>query len=430
MPSVPHARHIDWLPSGTFVSGAYTSGFVRHTSGNYPITVSLPAIFCFDQDASGTKWWERHIDYANIGIPQVAAGITCCDAIPLNYYEDYLWPFSGVGDPVVARVLNTHNCRSADGKPVYLYHVSGPNFQDHSGYWYGTKTLRGGVLQLRFMVVGSGTGGQPIPTFEIMYSGCGSGTQTKFADCTQPLRIAYPDKEMGACCDCALTSDSAAVQVSIEANCNPVVWARHVDYAPTGVPIVVQADDCGGAGEIIGCQSMTCPLTASITNITGCDCLVGIYTLDYGLSFSNEWGNNIIGGCSSTAKLDVRCEDYFDPVTHHHYLKLTARIVCGATNTGEGFVLIEPFELEDLDTTIIVPMTDPSISPCSNNCTWQWIAMSMQWIHIVFCADGFCNCVQPDTPGTSDGELRNTDCTQTVPPSCCIGEVAIHLMRV
>lgn len=306
----------------------------------------------------------RHFTYTSGGIPVIAVPIQCCDALSAIREEDTCWS-GGITDYTIARLFNVNNCRAAWNKKVELNYVDDP---PSSGYWYGEAEVRSGqTLGLKFWC-DSYEAEDSVNKFVLGYTGCASGVNRAGYDCSDPLRINFGQFTASGCCECTNTSEDPQINVYLEANCPETVFARHTYYTSGGTPVFHQPTSCHQyGGETGGCSQMACGITVIISDVTDCTCLAGTYSFNWDV---NNWINMAVGSCTGTAQVTITCTNLTDPTTGQltGYVRLFAFLVCGATDTGSGYVDVDYNELEDLDATISMTVFDPfeDPPPCCN----------------------------------------------------------------
>lgn len=109
------------------------------------------------------------------------------------------------------------------------------------------------------------------------------------------------------------------------------------------------------------CAIMTCPVMLSVTNVSGCACFAGDWTADYS---GGAWENLAVGSCpGGLATFRMSCIDMGADSHGKKLVKLKIDVSCAATNIGSGESgVFLATDLETLDETITVTMTDPDPS--------------------------------------------------------------------
>lgn len=431
---LPKGRHVDYAINHWGMSAATV----------VPTVASIPPESpCLDSPIPITGG--RIVDYVRVdtnsgtGIPIVASAPKCCDAFSNSNsgrVEQGCWTASGIMPVILLRFYDVGNCESASGKKIKATYSSGSIDNSGNRQWVADNTVafRGGSLQ--FYV--SCSSGLPLDSgskFRLTWRGCSSGDVFSLAGCSDPLTVDFGQTiaPLGTCCDCNRTVNSPHIRVTAETNCHPTTTARHIDYLVDGTPVVA-TENCSVVTDVRGCSLMTCGVVISITNVTGCACMAGTYNLDY--SVSNAWLSTI-AMCVGPATVRMTCQDELDQFGKTTgNLILTMTITCGATNTGQGTVTILKQDIEDLDVTFTINMTDPVFSSCTGNCNYVWIAMAVAWFHDTVtgdtCSASCSPCPLPPTdnsPGTVDGQTRSLPCTSTAALSCCIGTISVRVTR-
>jgi hypothetical protein len=335
-----------------------------YTAALVPRVVRLPSAGC--ADALPEFLAGRHSAFGALtGRAQVGFGWACCDVFDNEYVRADCFPY-GPGPGITRRVtlaaFDVSACWSA--RPYRRVVLT---YDDADGKWKGFIDLRGGRLNLAWECVPDPDPDPvlgPRPTFRLSWSGCDTGSDEATPGCLDPLSVAYVQHEFPHCCDCnqgdpgPVTDAPADLQFAVLANCRHVVFGRHVSYAG-GTPVVAKDRKCAwDQVDCYQCGNMTCPLVAELTGSGAPDCAVGqVVPLDFqGGGWAGGFGTvftvscaNVPGGCAGP-----------NPTPH---VRLTVNIVCGATNSGTAAVVIPAPDLEDLDVTIDVPMSDPFPNP-------------------------------------------------------------------
>lgn len=165
-------------------------------------------------------------------------------------------------------------------------------------------------------------------------------------------------------------------------------------------------------------------------SVNSCSCLEGSGTATQATSppptniLLAEWNGEISTACGAAAHVQIFCTDNANG-TH----TIQVNIGCGATNVGSSTIVVPTAELNTLDVTLSITMTDPVWSLGCNTCRFQWFEMPMSWVLMSNdCGDGYCACPAAEDlpPGTVDLEEQDFDCIQTSYP-CCLGTIDIRV---
>lgn len=449
MPIVYRCRHTGYVVGGD--------------NNGMPIVREVPAEFCYDSGLIGDFQGLRHIKYTGGGIPYIATALKCCDEVNQCPKVETEFVPGGVSPELKLHLRDVDNCASSDGKVITLTYCISPDGidvdqveypdcddilpcadppptppvgcdtcdeVDGHGKWRGSVALRGGIVsfdiccylnasnELRWRLIFYGNGDDSCVTDVV-------------TGCFDPLFVNFGQINLPNSCDCPNTDNTAHVNVYFVANCHPTVSARHVGYAG-GVPIVATENTCVWSGiSQLGCR-MTCGLVATVTSITDCECMEGTFNLPH-VEPSGEWEVTHNNTCTFDANYNLRCTTNLDEDGNPDgTITLLLTVQCGATNTGSDSVVVAEEDMEDLDVTFEIEMTDPSADTGNcGTCDWSWTDMPPpgQWVLSVDNCTGACDCVEPDTPGTVASEIRQTDCASGNPPSCCIGTISVRIMR-
>ncbi len=333
---------------------------VGYKADGMPLVRRLPNVQCLP----GPEFLgARHIGYTP-AVPLLAWAWECCDAVcPDSEEECYVQEecftsgiTPGISRRLVAYLTDVVTCHTARNKKVVL------EYDEVNEWWYGEVMLRGGTLEITF---NCGVGDDDDPgKFSLILSGCHSDNYLAGYVCADPLRVDFNNIEMPTCCDCPTvgfpsTDTVPTVNIHILGNCRKTVFARHVGYTAAGMPIVARERPCDWAvtDETEACLDMTCPIEAEIDTTGDCDCMDGIYPMDYA---SGQWINEQgFAGClGATGSIAAECTDIGGGM-----LRMTVTITCGVTSGGSGFLDFPAEDLEDLDITVDVTVdnsTDPS----------------------------------------------------------------------
>jgi hypothetical protein len=249
---------------------------VDFTSTHIPIFAQLAEDVCLGQNPSVGA---RLIDWAAVtGLPLLAHTLSCCDKVDT---ESRVFPgcyVNGFSPTLTLHASNLVDCPSADGGLVDLiYQPSGTN----AGCWTGSLALVGGTLN--FVLCCSTAFGGVV--FTLTWSGCdpltGSASITCPNNCLEPLLLWFTISALNDCCTCQNTIDSATIGVFITGNCQPAVKARLIDFTTSGIPIFATSRYCPWDVPVLSCCTPGCGLVATITDLGGCSCMAGTYTLAY-----------------------------------------------------------------------------------------------------------------------------------------------------
>jgi hypothetical protein len=304
------------------------------------------------------------------------------------------------------------------------------------GRWYGNLPLRVGSLDFEMCCFDDGAGLQ----FKLIWRGCDYGCTDIFPDCEDPLLLNFGNITVNDCCDCLNSTESGTLNLYAVSNCKQAIVARHVGYAG-GMPVVARESSCIYDTEGCGCTPH-CGLVMTITDDEDCACLTGTYDLDFLTSGvdSGLWEQLSVGACEAIGIVHMTCEvNYDEEGFPDGTVTLTLDIQCGATNTGSDSVVVSCEDLEDLDVTFEIEMTDPSVGGCTGDCNYTWNSMTMGW---QYASDdcfiegaGSCGCPDGVTvtanypPGTFEAEPLTIPCEGDDAPTCCIGFISVRVMR-
>lgn len=351
-------------------------------------------------------------------------------------------PGPGISRTVVLYITPTNdNCDSARNKKLEL------EYSDDDGFWTGSIALRGGTLDFKFECDPDVEDPTAPGKFKLSWSGCSTGFLQGGAGCLDPLAIQFGMATIfDDCCDCntspsegPITDLPPELSFFLVGNCRKVAWGRHVDYTPTGIPIVAKDRPCEFDKLKPGPCAMTCPLIATITGEGDCACMSGEYGLDYllvGWQYQGGWP-----GCLASGQMDLSCSDEgagSGTELEAGHIRLCLRVVCGTTNTGADCIVIPADELENLDVEFLISMTDPEARPCTGECVYQYNEMAAVWtLHHETCDPpvGFgcndCGETPSDPPADPvDGQIVSRPCQgEGEPAPCCIGGIHVRLTR-
>lgn len=163
--------------------------------------------------------------------------------------------------------------------------------------------------------------------------------------------------------------------------------------------------------------------------VNSCSCLEGTGTVTQlsepgpGGALLPDWEGSVSTSCGS-AHVEVFCDDNGDG-TH----TITVNVDCNATNIGSSTAIVASADLNTLDVTLTLTMTDPVWSLGCATCRYQWFAMPMQWVFVSNdCGLGYCACPDEGSlpPGSVDLEEQDFDCVQTATP-CCLGTIQVRV---
>lgn len=345
---ITRARHVGYDPP-TSVSGA-----PRLT----PLVRELRSLTCLTQTPEFVGG--RHIDWGTAtGLPVAAVAWYCCSFSTCTdaeveagdcYKLPVCWPL-GAGPGITKRLalyaIDSSDCWSAQGKRIIL--------EFNGTDWVGSMDLRGGTLDFTFSCNPAMPPDSPAK-FTLAWTGCDTGSVVAGNYCVEPLLVQFPSIGLpfGNCCDCrtsgAPPTTNAPVQVDfvVAGNCHKTTWARHVGYQSDGTPIVASELACDWDPHVCyQCVNMRCPLVATIS---GCVTWNGTYDVNYA---SDKW---IISGIPAINT--ITCTD----LGSCGNVRLTLSIQCGFGG-GQASVDIPAEDLEDLDVTINITLTNPDGNP-------------------------------------------------------------------
>lgn len=420
---------------------------IGYTSAGIPIVRVLPSLSCYDNGLIDSVLGGRQIAWTGIGFPILATTLACCYAVNdcTPKVETDCLP-NGLDHTMVVQAFEVSNCPSArDFTPVKLQYcaqsasgsgdcaigacTSDPNpdplchctVDASRGKWVGDITLAGGNLHLEVCC----TPGSP-NSYRLSYSGCVDGCMDVQADCDDPLKLTFPMIVSDDCCDCQ-GSATAEFNIEIRANCRATVTARHIDYTSNGIPVFA-VNNCGGDTAQSDCLPQ-CDLTMTVSNVSGCACLAGTYTLPYDSGFST-WVNSAVGACTSPATFSFACT----PGDTTGTIDLVLNVTCGVDTTGTSqTITINSEDLNTLDETFTAVLTDPTAGGCTGLCRWVYNAMSGSWEEQGSTCSAECDACpnQPANPpaSPSDGEVWTEACTGSAAPDCCVGTISVRIMR-
>lgn len=422
MPKIPRARHFGYDWAGR------------------PIVRILPDVACADNipEFLGT----RHFSYGLSGLPFEAYAWECCDAICSQaeidsndcYKLPLLWPLGpgpGITKRVVVYLSDVNSCFSSIGKKAVL------TYSVVDDKWHGSVSLRGCTLTLTFSV-NPGLPGDP-GKFTLEYDGGTPSDQGSLSVgyfCSDPLTINFGQATLPLCCTCpasgtGTTDTPAEVAFYAVANCRHPRFGRH-SYYDNGIPVVVKSRNClWDQVDPTGCGIITCPLSAAITDVSGCACLEGTYTLDY---LAGAWEYASGYPCTgSPGQMTVSCTDAGVDSQGRKLVQLSVDIVCGAAAGGSGSKIILASEMEDLDETVQVTITRPS-SSCTD-CSFEYNEMTAAWMLLSGCEGSSCGACgeSPSNPPANPLDYTTTPWTEPCPGDpgneCCSGTVDVRVTR-
>lgn len=350
---------------------------VGYTAAGVPVVRRLYSVQCLD--GLPTYLNAEQVAFTDLGVPRSAWAWECCDAFCTDAEElagtcrvrTDCQP-TGIPRRLMAYLTDVTTCFTARNKRTVL------EYDAINGWWYGEIAMRGGTLEITFSC-------GPGPTFTISLGGCQAnptpGSQTTV--CTDPLRVDFNNIILDDCCDCQLegspnplsnnsnTDVPAEVNLTVVGDCRKTVFAEHVGYLDDGTPVVAIPVPCpwADADETQVCDDMRCGLYYSITNVSGCACMeVAEDYLVYRDSAGGKWiDDSGSWGCSGGVKtVEATCSP---TPGQPGMLRITVTIVCGASAGGSGFTDIPAEDLEDLDVTVRVNLTNSSDPPDGECCT-------------------------------------------------------------
>ncbi len=434
-------------------------GLARHigfTTNGTPIVAELPALFCLETGVlEDDLLGGRQIDFTTDGIPIVGVVPRCCyESYPCPRVEDDVIP-GGVELRLHARAWEVQNCGSARNQVARLTYC-GPTSGGTSGgeidcswsacgespnetcpcdpthgKWIGTLDLRSGSLYLELCFSGGGL--DPVSA-RLSWSGCNEGCQDVEPECLNPLIINFIELPLNDCCGCPAeeSTEAAAVNLTITGNCHPVTRARHIDFLADGTP-VVGLENCPGYEPPPPRCAPLCGLVLSVEGAGDCSCLSDTVSFPFvGSTEVPVWENLAVGSCTAPAVVQMTCVlDEEVPGT----VRLCMTVTCGATNTGSACINVLYEDLEELDETFEITMSDPSagLDCADNDCTYTWNDMTQTWsLTTADCAVDCDDCPNgPDdpSPGSFDGQQRSQPCTGSYTVPCCIGTITARVTR-
>lgn len=405
-----------------------------------PIIVKLNSAVCAESPPDFMGF--RHVGYDG-GFSLVAYAFTCCDAYCADgdedcYVEQECAGGVGISNTVYAYFADVNSCLSASGQKSKM------EYNESKGAWYGGVTLRGGTLSMEFRCVGG--------SYKLSWWGCepecddptsvGTSSEscsfTTAPECNDPLIVNFGQITLDDCCDCDSdhTNVEAEVQIVVVANCRKVVTARHVGYAAgdagdPGVPIVAIEKDCQRhEHDAPDCTDLTCGVVMTVTGSGDCACMSGSAIAPYNDPGGNPTWQASIGSCDAQADYVMACTTNCNGTVTYHLV-----VTCGAANTGEGFVTIPAEDVENLDITFEIEMTDPTVGGCSGSCVYQWNEMTQTWQLVESSCTPPANCDEcpngpnDPSPGSVDGEFRSDPCPGGTEAPCCEGFISVRVMR-
>lgn len=444
---------------------------IGYTSTGKPVASRMPEPTCADAlFTTDTALAARHVGYTAAGVPRAFYTFSCCFLANNNcrVQTACLAPQAsgGVTDTMLLYVYNVSQCLTAQQRVVLTYSgpgcatAGGGDFGTLSGgggcggsgcgtpccggKWSGTIGLRGGSLPVEICCHKYLDGfSNPHTSFLLHYGPCSGagGTDPEGCivkpdpDCYDPLRVDFGQISLPNCCDCTNTDQNATIQIIAVANCRSVYWGRHAGYTAAGVPVALVADKCGGIPQP-SCSEIACGLHLAVTNVSGCLCLAGSTDMPHGVA--NNWIGTI-NSCSAPASFTLTCtpagvDADGDPVS-----QLCLVVTCGATNTGSACIIVKNKDLDTLDETFVITMTDPNAGGvCTGNCSYRWNAMTVTWEPNGDTCDGTAcgSCCDPcpngptdGSPGSVDGQVRTQPCTGGYTVPCCIGTISCRITR-
>lgn len=309
--------------------------------------------------------------------PLVTTPWACCDYVCTDYeienglcwvQEDCypLGPGPGIARKIGLYAFDEANCHSAYGVKTELI------YDDITSKWLGSIELRGGVLAFQFSCV---PGLDPLAPnkFFLEWSGCDSGSLVSGVTCPDPMVVPFGNIILEHCCACRITGSPAtdeAPQVTffVVGNCRRLFWGRVVDYTDDGYPVIASDKPCAWYPVYKpSCSTRTCPLHASIRNVSDCSCLDMV---ELGIPYnSGKWEYVGIVGCGGQiGTIRLTCANTTnDPVTDKPRVSLQCDFICGVTNIGTSTIIINAEDLDFPDFTFTLTLTDPMDPPsCCN----------------------------------------------------------------
>ena len=374
--SIRKCRHVGYVLEGD--------------NAGLPTVTVLPEIVCLADwpPANGDLYSGRQVNYGDLtGLPVIAVPITCCESPgdENDLVDDCVE--GGLSRTLVGYVYDADNCFSARYLVFYLEYSEGFDEIDlegcgqcpeGAGSWKGSIDLRGGSISVQVCctVTESGT------VFHVHLYGCLTPPLcydiVEPFGCGNPITLSVPtfvlSDSHGDCCDCE-GGQSAEIFIVIKGNCHRgALMGRHVGYDAGGLPLI--AVNYCQPGEVYypeGCIP-TCDLVATVTAIDfeACFCTEGTYVLPYVGSLpggGNSWSLPNPFPCLSSIVMTFTCSPgssgaggYAGP------LNLTLAIMCDVDGSGGGTILYEEDDLENLDVTFEITMTEPPPPPygCCN----------------------------------------------------------------
>jgi hypothetical protein len=431
-----------------------------------PVLTRLIDPFCRDEPPSSGVLQGLHVAYDPD--PILAYAFSCCDAIPPHdpetgtgtgdgpvYVRKDCWPIGegpGLARNLFLYLADVENCCSARGVRTEL------TYSDSDHKWHGAVSLRGGTLSLTFECVPSDPLGDP-GSLRLTWSGCDSGSSTTGASCFDPLVVLFQQITLPNCCSCDVISEppesgtviggrgitdvAPEVNVWVVGNCTRIRFGIHVDYAVgqgTGtspdelgaighiLPVMANHRDCQwDQGPCIGCH-LKCPLVARVSSDDDCACLSDQVDLSYaeGTWFGSGGHCGFLG--TTEAAYGMTCTDL-----GNGRLRLSMAVVCGVDNTGSASIEIDEDDLENLDVTFTIALTDPTAgATCTGSCFYQK-TMAGWSLASSTCSESCDPCGEEPSDPTPEEEASGEavrPCTGVAtPPDCCVGTITVRVTR-
>lgn len=259
---IPFARHVRYSPRDPGVAR-----MVEDTCKGYGADTLVAA---------------RHAYYTAADLPVVAQALACCNTLDLRPRVATGCYAPGITQTLYGFTQDAGNCPEADLQRIEFT-------WDGVSKWTASLGLSGGSLSFTLECSLDFLG---LPQFTLTWSGCdpvvGTGSVTCSPLCSgpsgvtlEPLLLAFNLTGMVDCCGCGFSVAGASFNLFIVGNCQPVIKARHVGYTAAGVPIVAQDDYCPWTPYSHGCCYPRCGLSATVTSVSGCSCMVGSYVLSF-----------------------------------------------------------------------------------------------------------------------------------------------------
>lgn len=435
--------------------GIFLGQLIDFTAAGIPIVADLGMPFCLDGGLDIEIPGVQQIAFTADAIPITATAPHCCDSVdPCPRVETDLVD-GGIEITIRAHAIENQNCVQARNQVVELtycgpssggsgdcaYDACGasPNTEcecpSENGKWSGDLELRGGTLHIE-VCFSRETEFDPLIA-RLSLSGCGSACQDVEVECENPIIVHFDLISIPECCDCDedQTTETGAIDLTVYGNCHPVILVQHIDFAADGTPIM-GADNCEGGDVNQGLCLPHCGLVLAVTGAGDCACMDGEVDFPYvgTVEGASVWGEPTATGTCGPALYEMTCEPNLDEGgTPDGTVTLTLSVTCGATGTGGDSLVVDAEDLEDLDVTFEVTMTDPATGSCTGDCNYEWNEMAVTWSLVGDdCSEDCDDCPNsPDdpSPGGFDGDTRSQPCTGEVGVTCCNGTIEVRVTR-